>query len=44
MLSVCVYLDDEGLVCEAWCKAQHAHVGRLINEVLNAMENSTTCG
>lgn len=41
---VCVYLDDEGLVLEAWCHAQHAHVGRFVNEVLDAMEHSTTGG
>lgn len=41
---VCVYLDNEGLVLEAGGQAQHAHVGRLVNEVLDAVENSTTCG
>lgn len=39
-----MYLDDEGLVLEAWRQAQHAHVGRLVNEVLDAVENSTTGG
>lgn len=39
---MCLYLHDEGLVLEAWCQAQHAHVGRLVNEVLDAMENSPT--
>lgn len=39
-----MYLDDEGLVLETWCQAQHAHVGSFVNEVLDAMENSTTGG
>lgn len=39
-----VYLDDEGLILDAWCQAYHAHVGRLVHEVLNAVENSTTSG
>lgn len=39
-----VYLDDKGLVLEAWCQAQHAHVGRLVNEVLDAVKNPTTGG
>lgn len=39
-----VYLDNKGLVLEARSEAQHAHVRSLINEVLNAMENSTTSG
>lgn len=43
-MCVCVYLDDESLVLEAWCQAQLAHVRRFINEVLDAVENSTTGG
>lgn len=43
-MCVCVYLDDEGLVLEAWCQAQHAHVGCFVDEVLDAMEDSTTRG
>lgn len=39
-----MYLDDKGLVLEARCEAQHAHVGRLVDEVLNSMEDSTTSG
>lgn len=43
-MSVYVYLDNEGLVLEAWCQAHHAHVGRLVNEVLDAVEDSATSG
>lgn len=39
-----MYLDDESLVLEAGCQAQLAHVGRFINEVLDAVENSSTGG
>lgn len=38
------YLHDEGLVLEAWRQAQHAHVGGLVDEVLNAVENPPTGG
>lgn len=44
LLCVCVYLDDKGLVLEAGCQAQHAHVGRLVDEVLDAVENSASGG
>lgn len=38
-------LDDEGLVLEAGTHPQLAHVGRLIDEVLDAVENSSAgCG
>lgn len=37
-------LDDKGLVLEARREAQHAHVRRLVDEVLDAVENSTTGG
>lgn len=43
-MSVCVYLDNESLVLEAWRQAQLAHVGRFIDEVLNAVENSPAGG
>lgn len=38
------HLDDEGLVLEAGRQAQHAHVGRLVDEVLDAVEDSATGG
>lgn len=38
------YLNDEGLVLEARSQAKHAHVRRLVNEVFNPVENSTTGG
>ena len=39
-----MYLDDEGLVLEAGTHPQLAHVGRLVDEVLNAVENSSASG
>lgn len=39
-----VYLDDKGLVGEAGAQAQLAHVGRLVDEVLDAVEYSTPGG
>lgn len=38
------YLDDKGLVLEAGTHPQLAHVGRLVDEVLNAVENSSAGG
>lgn len=38
------HLNDKGLVLKAWRQSQHAHVGGLIDEVLDAVENSTTGG
>lgn len=38
------YLDDEGFVLEARREAHHAHVGRLVDEVLDPVENSTAGG
>lgn len=38
------HLDDVGLVLEAWTHPDLAHVGRLVDEVLNAVENSTSGG
>lgn len=38
-----LYLDDEGLVLETRTHAQLAHVGRLVDEVLDAVENSSAC-
>lgn len=43
-MACAVYLNDKGLVLEARGKAQHAHVGCLVDEVLNAMEDSTPSG
>lgn len=40
----CSYLDNKGLVLKSWGQAHHAHVGRLVDEVLDAMENSSTGG
>lgn len=39
-----LYLDDEGLVLEAGTHPQLAHVGRLVDEVLDAVENSSAGG
>lgn len=39
-----LYLDDKGLVLEAGTHPQLAHVGRLIDEVLDAVENATARG
>lgn len=39
-----VYLNDKGLVPEARGETQLTHVGRLHDEVLNSMEDSTTSG
>jgi hypothetical protein len=39
-----VYLNDKGLVGEARAQAQLAHVGRLVDEVLNAVEYSSPGG
>lgn len=38
------YLDDKGLVLEAGTHPQLAHVGRLVDEVLDAVENSSAGG
>lgn len=38
------YLDDEGLVLEAGTHAQLAHVGGFVDEVLDAVENSSAGG
>lgn len=39
-----MYLDDEGLVVEAGAHPQLAHVGRLVDEVLDAVENPSAGG
>lgn len=39
-----MYLDDEGLVLEAGTHPQLTHIGRFVDEVLNAMENSSAGG
>lgn len=39
-----LYLDDESFVSEAWGQSELAHVGRLVDEVLDAVENSTPGG
>ena len=39
-----VHLDDEGLVLEAGTHPQLAHVGRLVDEVLDTVEDSSACG
>lgn len=44
LCSVLRYLDDEGLVLEARGEAQHAHIRRFVDEVLDAVENSTAGG
>ena len=38
------YLDDESLVLEARTHSQLAHVGRLVDEVLDAVEDSAAGG
>lgn len=38
------HLDDEGLVGKTGRQAQLAHVGRLVNEVLNAVKDSAAGG
>lgn len=38
------YLDDEGLALEAGTHSQQAHVRRLVDEVLDAVENSSAGG
>ena len=38
------YLDDEGLVGEARAEAQLAHVGGLVDEVLDAVEDAAARG
>lgn len=37
-------MDDKGLVLEAGTHPQLAHVGRLIDEILDAMEDSSASG
>lgn len=37
-------LDDKGLVLEAGAHPQLAHVSRLVDEVLNAVEDTAACG
>ena len=39
-----LYLDDKGFVLEAQTHPQLVHVGRLVDEVLDAVENATACG
>lgn len=39
-----LYLDDKGLVLEAGTHPQLAHVGRFIDEVLDAVENAAARG
>ena len=39
-----MYLDDKGLVGEAGARARLGHVGRLVDEVLDAVERSTPGG
>lgn len=38
------YLDDEGFVLAARRHPQQAHVGGFVDEVLDAVENSSSCG
>ena len=38
------HLDDKGLVLEAGAHPQLAHVSRLVDEVLDAVENSSAGG
>lgn len=38
------YLDDEGLVLEAWTHPQLAHVGRFVDKVLDAVEHAAARG
>lgn len=38
------HLDDKGLVLEAGAHPQLAHVRRLVDEVLDAVENSSASG
>lgn len=39
-----MYLNDKGFVCKSRGQAQLAHEGGFIDEVLNAVEDSTTSG
>lgn len=39
-----LYLDNKGLVLEAWTHPQLTHVGHFIDEVLDAVENATARG